>query len=92
MKKLFELWWYNTLYHFNVKLDTNKIPKGKYCYKNNDIQGANDTPEYPFINTEVCPYYRYYSNGKKGCMYMAYTSNHNLKLNNLEKVCNENIK
>jgi len=91
MKTLFELWWYNTLYHFNIKLDKTKIPIGDKCIKYTNITEADGTPGYPFVETQMCPYYRKYKDGTIGCMYLAYKG-HSLKLEKYEKICETCLK
>jgi hypothetical protein len=90
MKKLLEYWWYNTLYHFNVKMDKNKIPEGYYCYIDREVIGADGTPTFPYVKTYTCPYYRKYKDGTVGCMFIANKGN-NSKLRRRKKICGVNM-
>ena len=75
---------------FNIRKDTNIIPKGMYCYVYDDEKNENDENKEPFSYwIKTCKYYRSNDKGGIACTYVGFYG-FNFCLYDQCKICGKN--
>ena len=77
---------------FGYKKDTSVIPKGYYCYEDDDDMLTNENGEPKAVGGYYCKYYRHsLRHSHAGCTYLGFLGEHDL-LSDSVKICGINKK
>ena len=77
---------------FGYKKDTSVIPKGYYCYQDDDDMLTNENGEPKAVGGYYCKYYRHSLRPTHaGCTYLGFLGEHDL-LSDSVKICGINKK